>query len=129
MNQHTPNERQHYIKLLEGFDFRPPKGCKIVIPFETEKDVWHAVFSKAEHQGDFKLWKFNLHYTEENVPENTDIDSDLTLIEPPKEMFGSNYNLFISVVSYFVMYCGDFDDIAFMKDLWTQLSKIKNESL
>lgn len=117
-------QRQHYIKLLEGFDFRPSKnrGYAFEVTIDHDFDNENRRFVQFEKPLGKTRWQANI------------VEQEDILRDEFNEVEG--YNLFIFVTQFVLHQLHDIDepkyevdDITFMKDLWTELSKIKNESL
>ena len=139
MNQHTPNERQHYINLLEEFDWKP-KVAGIGLAFKVPD--WYGMKTINLHvevkitRPMEKMWECYV-FTKLINPEKytDDVAFDIeNICYPPRFIVESHSaneygNIFTYLVQYLIYNYRNFDDIKFMKDLWRELLKIKNESL
>ena len=116
-------QRQHLIKLLEGFDFKPDKnrGYAFEVTIDHDYDNENRRFVRfVKGLGETK-WQADI-LEQENIIIDQYIEID-------------SYNFFIFITQLVIHKADnndpeyDTNDITFMKDLWAELSKIKNGSL
>ena len=125
---YEPNERQHLIKLLEEFDYIPKESCHFKIMVLMGMVDYYAWFSFDKQYGDWHGSFNREHKSIISVTEHHKLD---------KVRGYPNPFVFIATVVYQKIKehnfahkrCQDTTDIAFMKDLWAELSKIKNEGV
>ena len=121
-------QRQHYIKLLEGFDYIPKKSCSFKIMVLTGMVDYYAWFSfDRQHGGWYGSFK-RKHKTIISAREHHKLDRGRGYPNP-FVFIATVVNQKLKEYNFRHTRYKDTTDIAFMKNLWTQLSKIKNESL
>ena len=124
--QEPKDERQYYLKLLEGFDYIPKKEVKFSVVV-TKNDGKDKRFDKTGVEYSFKKrnWKIrDLHWHFSYMFYGEEYGNYGNTGNIPKE-----YNIFTYSIMTLIFNYNKVDDIAFMKDLWTELSRIKNESV
>ena len=123
-NTHTQHERQHYLSFIGAVDFRPKNRLGFTVRHFTLNK------SNIDRSGTDFMFKGGVWECFTEILNDTGEYDEFIFFELDEKEYP---NIFIYAVQFLMhkyqVLGKDFDDIAFIKDLWTELLKIKTQNI